>query len=81
MILLNECWCSLSIDIKKATTYLIHPSLPGKDPHAVMNLYHQTMEMLTTCALAHMKKLARSILPDKPWEYVIALKGEHVMKG
>jgi hypothetical protein len=47
----------------------------------VMNLYHQTMEMLTTCALAHMKKLARSILPDKPWEYVIALKGEHVMRG
>jgi hypothetical protein len=60
------------------------PHTPGsfrEKTDEVLDFYYKLMERLTNCALAHMKKLARSTIPEKPWKYEIALKGEHIMPG
>jgi hypothetical protein len=80
MIRIDDKWASISIDMIRGITHLIHPAESAKPYSKVLDAHRSMMEVLTLNAMTHMAKLANRNPPNGSWEYDVALKDGIVMR-
>jgi hypothetical protein len=81
MIKFEQGWASVSVDMLKCTTHLVHPAVSGTPHSDVLDFFRPTMEKLTSFAVSHIKHLTNRRIPDIQWVYDVALKKQHIMHG
>jgi hypothetical protein len=70
-------WLSLSIDLVKKETLLIHPAATGVGHECIKGHFEPLMRHLTYVALSNMTSLSSILLTTEGWNYDVALKIEH----
>jgi hypothetical protein len=76
-VLIGNKYASLSIDLVKHTTLLIHPTESCNQPETVLEEFKPLCMRLTAVALHNLNALTLRRICDIDWNYEVALQHEH----
>jgi hypothetical protein len=80
MLQLDGKWASLSVDIAKGVTHLIHPAWAGTKEEDVLAIHGNLCKQLTHAALGHMMPfLEPKPIPTTEWVYKVPLERQPCM--
>lgn len=76
-VLLGDKWVSLSIDLVRRSTLLIHPTASARPTQEVEDEFRPMCQHLTYVALSNMTALTGKQINPENWAFGLALQQEH----